>query len=164
MRAFRRSVGMFELFSSSDLPLWVVTRGERQHFKDAESYQLPAPPRRSDGKQSGSPAHSALLLADSGSCLQSKRKWETEVDRSNTRDQANCPSCRRILTRNGSGEALWLAVEESLSQLRLPAAGWTNQCDRPLPIGRLVIQSHLLIGENFIVIEIWSDAEEIKHV
>lgn len=64
------------------------------------------------------------------------------------------------LTRHSSSEAFLLTVEESLSELCLPAAGRTNQCNRPLPIGRLVVQSHLLIGENLIVFHIWANGKK----
>lgn len=66
-----------------------------------------------------------------------------------------------LLTRYSACEALWLVVEESLSKLCLPAAGWANQSDRTLPICWLVIQSHLLIGENFLI-EIWTKSKDIS--
>lgn len=59
------------------------------------------------------------------------------------------------LTLGSSREPVWLGSQQSLSQLRLSTAVWTNEGDRPLPVGWLVIESHLLIGEDVLVIRVW---------
>lgn len=60
------------------------------------------------------------------------------------------------LTGYGSSEPFGLVVEQSLPELCLAAARRTNQRNGPLSVGRLVVQRHLLIGENLFIVHIWA--------
>lgn len=65
-----------------------------------------------------------------------------------------CVCACTLLTGHSSGEALRLAVEQPLPQLHLAAAGRSDESNGPLPIGRLVVQRHLLIGQDLVVVDI----------
>lgn len=53
-----------------------------------------------------------------------------------------------------------MVVQQPLPKLPLSAARRTNQSDRPLSIGRLVIQGHFLVGEYLLIVDIWQMEEK----
>lgn len=63
------------------------------------------------------------------------------------------------LTWDSSPKSVWLAGQQSLSQLILPTVGRTNQSNGPLAIGWLVVERHLLIGQDLLVVIVWGGAE-----
>lgn len=109
---------------------------------------------------------SAALLtfstASSGVWVHTRTRTHTQ--RKVSGDGCSVNDCARLLgyalTRYGSGKAIWLVVQQSLSELRLSTARRTNQCNRPLPIGRLVIQSHFLIGEYLLIVHIFANGKK----
>lgn len=63
------------------------------------------------------------------------------------------------LTWDSSPKSVWLAGQQSLSQLILPTVGRTNQSNGPLAIGWLVVERHLLIGQDLLTVVVWGAAE-----
>lgn len=57
-----------------------------------------------------------------------------------------------ILTRNSTSKPVRLTRQQSLSQLILPTVWRTNQSNGALAIGWLVVQCHLLIGKNLLIV------------
>lgn len=56
------------------------------------------------------------------------------------------------LTWNSTSESPRLYGEQSLSQFIMSAVGWTNQGDGTFAVGRLMVQCHLLIGQNILTV------------
>lgn len=97
--------------------------------------------------------------APGGVCTHGERKMDRarEMVTLLTHDCVLLNACD--LTRHSSSEAIWLVVQQSLPKLCLSTACWTNQCNRPLPIGWLVIQGHFLIGEDLLIVNILADGK-----
>lgn len=58
----------------------------------------------------------------------------------------------RGLTWNGDGKLFGLDGQKPAAQLIVAAVGWTDQSDGAFAVGRLVIQRHLLVGQDVVVV------------
>lgn len=63
-----------------------------------------------------------------------------------------CVSFWRSLTWDSNGKLLWFYGEKPPAQLMVAAVCWTDQSYGTFAVGRLVIEGHLLIGEDVIVV------------
>lgn len=121
------------------------------------THPLPARPQSSAGTQRCSPGRSARRHGGCGWCLQQESRGQVVSGLRASADEA-------ALTLRGSRKPVWLASQQSLSQLHLPTSVWTNQGDGTLPIGWLVIESHLLVGQDVLVIRVWITEQSSENV
>lgn len=101
----------------------------------------------------------AFPTAPGGVCTHGERKAERVREMVTLLTYVCVRLNARDLTRHSSSEAIWLAVQQSLPKLCLSTACWTDQRDRPLPIGWLVIQGHFLIGEDLLIVSILANGK-----
>lgn len=60
-----------------------------------------------------------------------------------------------ILTRNSPSKPVRITREQSLPQLILPTVWRTNQSNGAFAISWLVVQCHLFIGKNLLIVIVW---------